>query len=556
MLIAQAAVASATPLGTVTQHNVLTAGAKPVRITAGADGNLWFSEREAGGEEPGVIGRVTPAGVVSEFKTGLAVPSGPHSLTVGGDGDVWFSDTYGHLGSITPAGVITEFTAGLLPGEPFPYGVALGSDGNVWFAERGAPLAIGRITPSGAITNFTAGLTPKSEPDYLTAGADGNVWFTEYEKAQIGRITPAGTITEFSKGITPGSHPLEIAAGPDGNLWFTQGEEVGRITPAGAVTEFKVFAGDTINGIAPGPDGNMWVTGSGSKGAAVFRLTTAGIPTEFAVLDGEPGGIATGADGNLWVTEYGSHHVASFGTGVPAASVAAPSVAGGTRTGSALQCTGAAWSTWAGSQPSAELHAFDGYRWLLDGAVVASGSTFTPPAGDAGHALSCSETVTYPVLGTTASAAAAAVTLTAPPSGPPAPVLGALRISARTFRESRRAASISRAHRPPVGTVITFTLNESAAVRLSFTQSVAGRKVGGACRAPGSRNRRRPACRRTQVRGTISFQGHAGTNTIRFYGRLSSSRSLPPGAYRATAVATIGTGASSAPASLAFTIVK
>ena len=70
---------------------------------------------------------------------------------------------------------------------------------------------------------------------------------------------------------------------------------------------------------------------------------------------------------------------------------------------------------------------FDGYQWLRDGSTIAGATAqaYTPVAGDVGHTLSCTVTVTYPLLHTTASATSAEVTVIAQnsgPTGPPGPV--------------------------------------------------------------------------------------------------------------------------------------
>ena len=76
-------------------------------------------------------------------------------------------------------------------------------------------------------------------------------------------------------------------------------------------------------------------------------------------------------------------------------------------------CGGDVWSTWAGQQPSHDAFGFDGYQWLLDGSPIAgqTGSSYTPTQGDAGHQLSCTVTVTYPLLVVTVSATSAQVTV-------------------------------------------------------------------------------------------------------------------------------------------------
>src|SRR5439155_958422 len=73
----------------------------PRAITAGPDGNLWFTEYYGNR-----IGRVTPAGVITEFPP-LSSPTslgGPDSITVGPDGNLWFTEDSGNkIGRISAA---------------------------------------------------------------------------------------------------------------------------------------------------------------------------------------------------------------------------------------------------------------------------------------------------------------------------------------------------------------------------------------------------------------------------------------------------------------------
>ncbi len=58
----------------------------------------------------GKIGRITPAGVLTEFTVPTA-NSGPRALAAGTDGNIWFSEyKAGKIGRVTPKGVITEFS--------------------------------------------------------------------------------------------------------------------------------------------------------------------------------------------------------------------------------------------------------------------------------------------------------------------------------------------------------------------------------------------------------------------------------------------------------------
>jgi streptogramin lyase len=292
-----------TPAGAVTEFSAgISPGSRPNEITTGPDGNLWFTEG-AGNR----IGRITPAGAVTEFSAGISPGGSPFGITAGPDGNLWFAEANGsRIGRITPAGVVTEFSAGITPGSQ-PFGITAGLDGNLWFAEGNA---IGRITPAGAVTEFSAGIAPGHSPALITAGPDGNLWFTE-QGGGIGRITTAGAITEFSAGIAPGSNPTGITLGPDGNLWFTAQGAIGRITTAGAITEFSagLTAGTDPDEITAGPDGKLWFTDLGGNqiGQIDLHLSPAGSPaTEFIVptQDGLPNSIVRGPDGNLWFTEF------------------------------------------------------------------------------------------------------------------------------------------------------------------------------------------------------------------------------------------------------------
>lgn len=258
----------------------------PAGIASGPDGNIWFTENNAG-----MIGRVTLAGVVTEFSIPTA-SSGPTSIVTGPDGNLWFTENnVGRIGRMTPSGSVTEFA--LADINSTPGSIVSGPDGNLWFTEF-ATGKIGRITPSGSITEFQ---TP-SDPASIAPGSDGNLWFTERLGNHVDRITPAGAITQFVTHTM--SRLVAIAAGSDGNLWFISDtdEKIGRITTAGVVTEFSLPSAARGAALTAGPDGNIWSTGDHE----IARITSSGVVTEFPIPGsaGEVLGIVTGADGNLW----------------------------------------------------------------------------------------------------------------------------------------------------------------------------------------------------------------------------------------------------------------
>ena len=167
--------------------------------------------------------------MITEFRTPTF--SFPLDITAGPDGNVWFSEgAVGQIAFITPSGRIKEifFSSSGAAG-----GIVTGADGNIWFTDL-IGNSIWRLElPTRALTSFPVP-TPNSFPSDITLGADGNLWFVE-GVGKIGRITPEGVITEFGSDL---SLPFSIATGPDGNVWFTQRfkPEIGKITPAGEFT--------------------------------------------------------------------------------------------------------------------------------------------------------------------------------------------------------------------------------------------------------------------------------------------------------------------------------
>jgi streptogramin lyase len=322
MAIATPAMAGADPVGTVTEFSTgITPGSQPYDIVAGPDGNLWFTELGANR-----IGRITPAGAVSEFP--IASGFGVRGIVPATDGNLWFVTDDGTVSRITPAGVQTAFDASdTMFGAADPYMLAQGSDGNLWFTNWDYS-RISRMTPSGVVTSFSG---IGGRPYDIVAGPDGNLWFTEpnANASRIGRITPSGVVTEF--GLAAGSRPYGITVGPDGNLWFAQrgtgNDGIGRITPTGTVTVFSagITPGSTPLTITAGADGNLWFTefGDGTVNGVgrIGRITPSGTVTEFSagITPGsQPYGIAAGPDGQVWFTERAGNRIGRITATVPA----------------------------------------------------------------------------------------------------------------------------------------------------------------------------------------------------------------------------------------------
>ena len=217
---------------------------------------------------------------VTEFSANLSHDSAPADITAGPDGNLWFTAKEA-VGTITVSGVITEYPAGSVPGFVAgrqPQQVTAGPNASLWFTVQGNKQRIARLNPAtGSVAEFK--LASDRKPSAITAGPDGNVWFTESGVRKIGRITPAGTITEYSAGL--GSHDVlnDIADGHDGGLWFTVAGSVPRIGRIDATTGLLQHFTSGLAGSAPGKltaasDGRLYFTDSAAPGA-IRRITTA-----------------------------------------------------------------------------------------------------------------------------------------------------------------------------------------------------------------------------------------------------------------------------------------
>jgi streptogramin lyase len=207
-------VGSITAVGTITEYPTLLSENMSTGMATGANSTTWFVTDFDG------IGRISQAGKVKLF----SLPdnnSQPTAITLGPDGNMWFIEFEGsNVGKITPAGKVTEYNVGL-NGFSNSFGIATGADGRIWFTDPGNSVPrIGAINTDGTgLTYYSDGLTGLA--DSIVAGPDGNLYFGEFGGA-IGKITTAGVITEYPLVLAEGSFPvLSLTVGSNGNIWFS-----------------------------------------------------------------------------------------------------------------------------------------------------------------------------------------------------------------------------------------------------------------------------------------------------------------------------------------------
>jgi virginiamycin B lyase len=240
---------------------------------------------------------------------------------------MWFTNPDGDtIGRITPQGVVTEFK---LAKDSHPQTITAGADGNLWFTER-LQDAIGVMDTSGNLLHIYSAQQPSATPYSIAPSPDGAVWFTDYSLDsedtldKVERMTLDGNTVDKFDLSTCGCAPLGATYGPDGNMWFT--EELGftpemqgngdgtvdRVSLDGkTIDRFAVrtdFTQTLPSFMAPGPDGNVWFTEASGETHNLDRVTPAGTVTEFHIADTpeSTNGVTTGADGDIWFTETGN----------------------------------------------------------------------------------------------------------------------------------------------------------------------------------------------------------------------------------------------------------
>ncbi|MHB8693554.1 MAG: virginiamycin B lyase family protein [Solirubrobacteraceae bacterium] len=259
-------VAEVSMSGVITEFSVPADYSELGGITEGTDGNLWSAEwTDNGSSCGGEILRMTPAGRVTSFPlAGYA----PGQLTAGPDGNVWFTtnacgSSATALGRITPLGAVTMF--------PLPtngYGITTGPDSNLWVAMGGS---VARVSTAGAVTAFPVGPSADTVTE-ITTGPDGNLWFTDFGDNRIGMITPSGVSQEWPLA----GAPFGIAAGPTGTLIVSLfgANAVDQVDTSGNVLSSSTIpaASSGASQIVAGPDGNFWFAEQNANAVGRFSL--------------------------------------------------------------------------------------------------------------------------------------------------------------------------------------------------------------------------------------------------------------------------------------------
>ena len=234
----------------------------------------------------------------------------PWAIAIGPDHDLWLSTAYGDfnypgvIARVSPTGVETDFTVS--PGMFFS-NIITGPDGALWFSACSADQrsgGFGRITTGGSYKIY-----PTICSWVIANGPDGNIWYGGNDK-HIYKITTHGVL--IGKYLVGERYIFSLTAGPDDALYAIRQpnsgpEELIRVTTSGTVShlgpdEYLDSLGSTING----PDGNLWISARHrySNYLVTFDPHTS---TWVSRIKGPAywGIIIIGPDSNIWETDSG-----------------------------------------------------------------------------------------------------------------------------------------------------------------------------------------------------------------------------------------------------------
>jgi hypothetical protein len=440
-------------------------------------------------------------------------------------------------------------------------------------AANGSSDAGGMTGPAGVAVDPRGGILVTNANDsrvnrYAVAG-DGTVSFDrafgidvdpsdgntgDFENCTTASGCRGGAVTPAAGGMNT---PVGVAADAQGRILVTDivYARVTRFAVAGdgSISVDRVFGIDVDPSDGNTGDFENCTTASGCQ-AGTGSAAAGGMTA--------PTGVAVDALGRILITDAGDHRVDRFSPGptVTVTKVLAPTTDPGTFD---LRVDAVVVRAAATHGQSGSLQVADGVDVTISERAASGQLSDYDATVDCGGGPQPGTSLT--VTNVTANVYCIIVNVRkaagpGPGGGPPidtvVPVLASASLTNRTFAvDTRGAAETAVTARARKGTVFRYTLSEAARVVFTIERATGGRKVGRSCRKQTRSNRKRRRCTRFVRAGRFATQSAAGANRHRFSGKIGR-KSLKPGKYRATLVATDAAGNRSAPRRLNFKVVK
>ena len=106
---------------------------------------------------------------------------------------MWRISEIDTVSKVTPAGVVSLFASGL----GYATGLAFDGNGNLYVANWGATNTVSEVTPAGVVSTFASGF---SEPWALAFDGGGNLYVATESDGSVFMVTPTGAVSIFARG--------------------------------------------------------------------------------------------------------------------------------------------------------------------------------------------------------------------------------------------------------------------------------------------------------------------------------------------------------------------
>jgi virginiamycin B lyase len=316
LAVVHTALAPASVAAGPTAYPVPTSAAGLGRIVTAPNGDMWFTE-----EDVNKIGRITPAGQITEFSLPPVSGTGDTSdsivdLDVTADNTVWVVyDSGRRARSLNIVTQVVSPEVWLDPSER-PYGeeVEIGADGSPWISMSYDVDGLARIVGVESVWHVNA---PPCD-GALARAADGAMWCQSDDRLiRSNADASGGTTYPLPDGL---ADPYSLAAGPTGSMWFARffsgtwiskpdSGDVGWIDQAsGRTTIFNTGEDTAPFSLTRGPDNNMWFTSIGDA-RGIGHLDARGRGALTQVGNYEPRYLTFGQDGAVWFTDSANNSI-------------------------------------------------------------------------------------------------------------------------------------------------------------------------------------------------------------------------------------------------------
>jgi virginiamycin B lyase len=149
-------------------------GGDPLDLAFAPDGkSLWYTEENANR-----VGHMTLDGSFTEYD--LAAGATPLRIVAGPDGAMWFTELHAGVVRITQGGEMTTYPVG-----DFPIGITVGRDGMLYVA-----LYAGQLVQVNLQGQVTAEWSLPAQAFQAGRGKGTDIWVTDYYGRHVYRVTP------------------------------------------------------------------------------------------------------------------------------------------------------------------------------------------------------------------------------------------------------------------------------------------------------------------------------------------------------------------------------